>query len=189
MRTYEGMFLLDAARAAKDWDETRSLVTNVLERYGAELLLHDRWDERKLAYPIKNQRRGAYYLAYFKASGEAIREIRHDLHLTEGVLRHMILQWDEDKPLPEKIEITRMLTDEELRAGRRGYGGGGGDRDRDRGRGRPRPPREEGSAPAGNAPAAAPATAAPATAAPATAAPATPAPEAAAPAATDGGKA
>ncbi len=153
MRIYEGMFLLDAARAAKDWDETKGLVLHVLERYGAEMLLHDKWDERKLAYQVKGQRRGAYLLAYFKATGDALVEIRRDLQLTDGVLRHLILAWPEDNEVPEKVEITRMLSDDELRMGRRGHGGGG-DRDRDRDR---RPPRPRPAA------AAAPATAAPST--------------------------
>ena len=53
MAIYEGMFLLDSARASKDWPATAALVTGVLDRYGAKPILADRWDERKLAYTIK----------------------------------------------------------------------------------------------------------------------------------------
>lgn len=130
MAIYEGMFLLDSGRAAKDWAGTEALVTGILERYGAKMLIKDRWDERKLAYPIKKQKRGTYYLAYFEAPGAAMAEVRRDLTLTEGVLRFMILVWPEDQPVPEKIEIKRMVSDEDLRMGREDGEGGGGERRR-----------------------------------------------------------
>ena len=112
---YEGMFLLDSARAAKDWEGTEALVTGVLTRYGAKLLIKDRWDERKLAYPVKKQRRGTYYLAYFDAPAAALGEIRRDLTLTDGVIRFLLLSWPADQPVPEKIEIKRMVPDDEFK--------------------------------------------------------------------------
>lgn len=119
MPTYEGMFLLDAARAAKDWAETEALVTSVLERYGARIRIKDRWDERKLAYPVKKQRRGTYLLAYFDAPASAVTEVRRDLLLTDGVLRFLILSWPSDQAVPEKIEIKRMVPDDEFKMGGR----------------------------------------------------------------------
>ena len=126
MAIYEGMFLLDSARAAKDWEGTKALVDNVLERYGAKPILRDRWDERKLAYTIKRQKRGTYYLTYFDAVGDAVTNIRRDLTLTEGVIRFLVLAWPEDAALPEKIEVKRMMTDDDARAGLFGSGEGRG---------------------------------------------------------------
>jgi small subunit ribosomal protein S6 len=127
---YEGMFLLDSGRAAKDWEGTKALVDSVLERYGAKPILRDRWDERKLAYTIKRQKRGTYYLNYFEAGGDAVTNIRRDLTLTEGVLRFLVLAWPEDAALPQKIEVTRMMTDDDARAGL--FGGEGRGRFGDR---------------------------------------------------------
>lgn len=130
MAIYEGMFLLDSGRAAKDWEGTKALVDNVLARYGAKPVLADRWDERKLTYTIKRQKRGTYYLCYFDAPGVSVSEIRRDLTLTEGVLRFLILAWPVDAPLPEKIEVKRMMTDDDAKAGLFGNEGRGrfGDR-------------------------------------------------------------
>lgn len=127
---YEGMFLLDSARVAKDWEGTEALVTNVLTRYGATIKIKDRWDERKLAYTIKRQKRGTYYLNYFDAPNDAVTQIRRDLTLTEGVLRFLILAWPDDAPLPDKIEVKRMMTDDDAKAGLFGNEGRGrfGDR-------------------------------------------------------------
>jgi len=114
---YEGLFILDSARASKDWEGAKALVDDVLARYGAKPILKDRWDERKLCYTIKRQKRGTYYLSYFEASGDAVTNIRRDLVLTEGVLRLLILAWPDDAPLPEKIEVKRMMTDDDAKAG------------------------------------------------------------------------
>ena len=121
MRTYEGMFLLDSGQAVKDWEATVAGVTSVLERYGAELLLNGKWDERKLAYSIKKQKRGTYYLAYFTAPTDAIAKIRADLTLREEVLRFLILALSEDQSVPETLEVQRMVQDDD--DDRRGGGG------------------------------------------------------------------
>lgn len=130
MAIYEGMFLLDSGRAAKDWEATKALVDNVLQRYGAKPVLADRWDERKLAYPIKRQKRGTYYLNYFDATGDAVTNIRRDLTLTEGVLRFLVLAWPDDAALPDKVEVKRMMTDDDAKAGL--FGGEGRGRFGDR---------------------------------------------------------
>ena len=113
MRTYEGMFLLDSGQAVKDWDATVGVVIGVLERYCTELALNVKWEDRKLSYPIKKQKRGTYYLAYFKAPTEAIAQVRADLLLREEVLRFLILARPEDLPIPETLEVTTMIDDED----------------------------------------------------------------------------
>lgn len=113
MRTYEGMFLLDSAQAVKDWDATVGVVTGILERYGAQLALNGKWDERKLAYPIKKQKRGTYYLAYFQAPTDSIQKMRDDLLLREEVLRFLILAMPEDIPIPETLDHRVEIEDDD----------------------------------------------------------------------------
>jgi len=127
LRTYEGMFLLDSAQAVKDWEATVGVVTGILERYGAQLALNGKWDERKLAYPVKKQKRGTYYLAYFNAPTDSIQKMRDDLLLREEVLRFLILAMPEDTPIPDSLERKPAIEDDE--DDRRGGGGRGRRRD------------------------------------------------------------
>ena len=113
MRTYEGMFLLDSAQAVKDWETAVGVVTGILERYGATLALNGKWDERKLAYPIKKQKRGTYYLAYFTAPTDSIQKMREDLLLREEVLRFLILAMPEDAAIPDSLERKPAIEDED----------------------------------------------------------------------------
>ena len=88
---YEGMFLVDVAKASSDWDGVISTITKILERSEAEILSIKKWDDRKLAYDIKGQSRGVYILCYFKVDGTRVHEIEKNLRLSEQVMRLLIL--------------------------------------------------------------------------------------------------
>lgn len=90
-RTYEAMVLLDNREVKKGWQGLKDQVCGLFTKHGAEIKSARRWDERRLAYPIKNQLRGTYLLLYFEAPTASITGIRRDLDYTESVLRHMAL--------------------------------------------------------------------------------------------------
>ncbi len=92
MRTYEGMFLLEAGNA--DFEAASAPVRDVLARANAEVLSLKPWDERRLAYEIKGRRRGLYVLTYFKADPAALQALHHDIQLDERILRALILSAD-----------------------------------------------------------------------------------------------
>src|SRR5262249_50784882 len=52
------------------------------------------WHEQRLAYPIKNHKKGLYYLTYFRAEGKVVQNLERDLALSELVLRYLILHVD-----------------------------------------------------------------------------------------------
>ena len=88
---YEGMFLVDVAKASSDFDGVVSAITKILERSEAEIVSIKKWDDRKLAYDIKGQSRGVYILCYFKVDGTKIHEIEKNMRLSEQVMRLLIL--------------------------------------------------------------------------------------------------
>ena len=106
MNTYEGLFLLNSVEAKRDWDAAAGQVRAILEKHGAEMSTNYLWDDRKLAYEINRNKRATYYLVYFKAGPDAIVGIRRDCGLSDVLIRHIIVKWEE--------EIPPMLTDEEL---------------------------------------------------------------------------
>jgi small subunit ribosomal protein S6 len=92
MNLYEGMFLLDNQVVRADWKSAKSLIADLIKKSGGEIATLRRWDERRLAYPIRGRRRGTYYLTYFKAPPQAITAIRHEFELDERVLRYLMLR-------------------------------------------------------------------------------------------------
>jgi len=93
-RLYEGMFLVDSAKAA-DWDATKATLENVLKKANAEIVDMKKWDDRRLAYEIDGKVRGAYILCYFKADGEKIQDIEKAVQLSEQIMRVLILSTEQ----------------------------------------------------------------------------------------------
>lgn len=116
---YEGMFLFPQTATA-DLAGAVAHIESILERAGAELVSICKWDERRLAYDIKGNKRGLYLLTYFKAERSRISGIERDCNLSEQLLRAMVVRADQ---IPaEEIEAANgreALADEiKLRAER-----------------------------------------------------------------------
>lgn len=90
MRLYEAMVLVDSNRGKEDFDGVRKEITDTLERFGCEVVNCDKWDERKLAYPINRQRRALYLLSHFNAPPDAIAKIERAFQISDTVMRAMI---------------------------------------------------------------------------------------------------
>ena len=104
-RIYEIMYLLDNNAVRAGWKEAKAAATALIEKHGGKVLAARRWDERKLAYSIRQQRRGTYLLAYGELEAAGVATLRRELDLTESVLRYIILQ-AESVP-PQELELTR----------------------------------------------------------------------------------
>lgn len=96
--TYECMCLLDNREVRAGWEPLKKAVTGVFGKHGGNVLSARRWDERRLAYPIKGQNRGTYLLVYFSADTQAVAGIRRDLQFNESVLRSLLLECAEVPP-------------------------------------------------------------------------------------------
>ena len=91
---YECMFLLDTTKVAGDVGNADKQLRTIFERNNAEVLVSRPWDERRLTYPIGNQKKGLYYLTYFSAEGKSLTGIESDCKLSEMILRQMVLKID-----------------------------------------------------------------------------------------------
>ncbi len=102
VNSYECLFLLDPTKTSTDLEGTTNQLKATLEKYGAEILVSRKWDDRKLSYPIGGHKKGYYHLAYFKADAKNITNIDHDfrVNMKELILRHMITvvdpKWEEE---------------------------------------------------------------------------------------------
>mgnify|MGYP000986022544 CR=1 FL=1 len=105
MRSYEVTILVKVGPAREDYDGTVAAVRGLFETEGAEFLEFDKWDERKLAYPISGEQVALYLIGYFKADPAAITKIERRCELSDLVLRQLIVV--RDGPDLEKIRTQR----------------------------------------------------------------------------------
>lgn len=95
VNVYEGMFLLDSNRYARDPGGVSSQVNQLVERCGGELLASRLWSEQKLAYPIEGHRKGTYWLTYFRMDSLRQPDLTRACQLDENVLRNLIIKIDD----------------------------------------------------------------------------------------------
>src|SRR6266851_5054690 len=105
---YECMFLLDTNKVAGDVPAAAQQLHAILERNHAEVLASRPWDERRLAYPISNHKKGLYYLTYFRSEGKNLVNIERDVALNEMILRSMVLKID-----PKMVDTMLALARDE----------------------------------------------------------------------------
>ncbi len=110
---YEGLFLFNPQAIEGNLQTAVDHLTEILSRAEAEVVALTRWDERKLAYPIKGQKRGLYLLAHFRVRGAQVANIERDVNLSELLLRAMVLRADQigDIELEQVKADARKLDD------------------------------------------------------------------------------
>lgn len=97
-RLYEGMFLVDSALAAQDWQVIIDEVQRIMDRAEAEVVSLKKWDERRLCYEVQKKSRGTYILAYFNCETSKIGGIERDVQLSELITRVLVLRTDRMTP-------------------------------------------------------------------------------------------
>ena len=91
---YEGMFILDPNRYGRDAETVSGQIPAMIEKLGGEMLVSRLWEERRLAFPIKGQRRGTYWLTYFRLDSSRLGDLRRQCQITEDILRVLFLKVD-----------------------------------------------------------------------------------------------
>ena len=95
MNKYEIMFILKSneEEAIKTQvSELKAIITDMNGKIENEKEMGN----RKLAYPIKKELNGYYYVMNVEANNEAIQEFDRKSRISENVLRHMIIRLDEE---------------------------------------------------------------------------------------------
>lgn len=97
MKAYEVMLILnvglDEEAAAATMTKVKSVITDGKGTVDAE----DPWGKRKLAYEIDGQSDGDYYVIQFHAPTDTVAELDRVLHITDPVVRYMIVRRDDLK--------------------------------------------------------------------------------------------
>ncbi len=96
MRNYELIYILRPGLEDDDKNAILEKVKNIIEDGAGVLDKVDVWGERKLAYEINKYTEGYYVLIVFKAGVAVPKEVDRNLKINDKVIRHMIVNTDED---------------------------------------------------------------------------------------------
>ena len=91
MNTYEAVVILTTKLSDEDKDAVKNKISDLISAQG-EVISVDDWKTKKLAYEIKHETEGAYYLYTFKANPEFIAEFERVLRIDTNVLKCMVIK-------------------------------------------------------------------------------------------------
>ena len=91
MRKYETIFILNPSFDEETVKANIEKFKGVIENGGGTVDNVDFWGKRKLAYEIKKVSEGFYTLINFTASPELPKELDRIFRITDGVIRHIIV--------------------------------------------------------------------------------------------------
>lgn len=74
----------------------------------------DEWGKKRLAFEIKDEQEGVYYVLYFEAPPQALDEVTRVLGITDVVLRFMPIR--HEKPFSVQAPAARAEQVEEEKA-------------------------------------------------------------------------
>jgi len=99
IRHYETMFIVKATLTDEETQAQIAKVKADIEKNGGEIVACDDMGTRELAYEIEKNKRGYYYVVYFKAPTEAIAELERNYNTNESILRHMFIKFESKKEI------------------------------------------------------------------------------------------
>ncbi|MFM7243071.1 MAG: 30S ribosomal protein S6 [Planctomycetaceae bacterium] len=95
MAVYEGMFILDPTKFARDPGASAQQVADLITTHGGSVLAARLWDERKLAYPIKGHKKGVYWLTYFTMPTGGLTALERQCEISDDIIRKLVLKVDD----------------------------------------------------------------------------------------------
>ena len=96
MNKYEMMFIVKATMEEANVKAVADNIKKLAESLSAEIDSFKEMGEKKLAYPIKKEISGYYFVMTMTASKDAVKEIDRKASIDENIIRHLIIKLDEE---------------------------------------------------------------------------------------------
>ncbi len=95
MPGYEIVFIAQPTMEQEPLVALVDKVTKFVNDLQGQVVRVDSWGKRRLAYPIKKQFEGFYYVAEIELPATAVRGLERSLRVVEEIIRYLIVRKDE----------------------------------------------------------------------------------------------
>ena len=96
MNNYEIMFIVKATMEENKIKACAEDMKKIVTDLKGKVVSFKEMGERKLAYPIKKEITGYYYVMTIEASKDLVKEFDRKALIEESILRHLIINLDEE---------------------------------------------------------------------------------------------
>jgi len=91
LNDYELVFIISPEVVDDSLEATISSISQFISNKGGDVAEVEKWGKRKLAYPLQHFLEGNYVLTRFKMSPAWSKELEASLHISDQILRHMLV--------------------------------------------------------------------------------------------------
>lgn len=113
MPYYESVFIARQDVSASAAEALADKFADLLKTNGGTVAKREYWGLRPLAYRIKKNKKGHYFLFNLEAPPQAVQEMERNMRLNEDILRYLTLGIDEIDDAPSVMMQNRGRRDEE----------------------------------------------------------------------------
>jgi len=107
-KEYETIYILRSDVDADTADRVQARVAEVIVNRGhGKLVKVEAWGRRRLAYPVKKQRRGVYVYVKYVGAGGLVAELERNLKLQDAVLKFQTVT------LRDQVDVAALQVDPE----------------------------------------------------------------------------
>ena len=96
MNKYEIMFIVKATMEEAQVKEVANNMKKIIEDLKGKVVSFKEMGERKLAYAIKKEISGYYFVMTIEATQEVVKEFDRKALIDESILRHLVIKLDEE---------------------------------------------------------------------------------------------
>lgn len=99
------MFIVKPTLTEEEIKSQIQTVRENIEKNGGEIKSAEDIGSKELAYEIKKNKRGYYYVAYFIAPSSSLDELERNYRINENILRFIFIKYDSKS---EIVQWTKM---------------------------------------------------------------------------------
>lgn len=96
MKKYEIMFIVKSTNESDNIKASAEFMKSIVTENKGKVVEFNELGEKKLAYPIKKEISGYYYVMVVEAENNTISELNRKASINENILRHLIIRLDEE---------------------------------------------------------------------------------------------
>ncbi|MFH0975921.1 MAG: 30S ribosomal protein S6 [Spirochaetota bacterium] len=79
-------------RVTDNIESLKELIKKIFQKYGVTVVSEDKWDVKKLAYPIDDETDGYYIFMAIESPTDSIDKIIADFRLNNDILRYFFIK-------------------------------------------------------------------------------------------------
>lgn len=104
---YETLFILRPSLADEDIQKMLDKVKATVEKAGGSVEQLANWGKRKLAYEIKQEKKGVYVQLHYRGNGTVVSEVERLFRLEDAALKYLTVKIEDHRLRPAEAGPAR----------------------------------------------------------------------------------